>query len=89
LLILTDSPQLLQAREEVLNVMNKSISTPSAMRKTSLLVDVVPIKNSQRARIIGPGGIVMKKIERTTGAVISFPDEEVRKYSVYSHGKSI
>jgi polyribonucleotide nucleotidyltransferase len=66
----------LDGRTKVLEVMNACIPKPLKIKASAMAVRKLPLKESQRSLIVGPGGITMRRIEGSTGAVISFPPKD-------------
>ncbi|KAM5164668.1 polyribonucleotide nucleotidyltransferase 1, mitochondrial [Mantella aurantiaca] len=75
--------QARNAKKEILQIMQKTISKPKAQNKeNSPVVENVNVPLSKRARFVGPGGYNLKKLQAETGVTVSQLDEEV--FSVFA-----
>ncbi|XP_052054691.1 polyribonucleotide nucleotidyltransferase 1, mitochondrial [Apodemus sylvaticus] len=71
------------AKKEILQTMSKTISKPRASRKENgPVVETVKVPLSKRAKFVGPGGYLLKKLQAETGVTISQVDEET--FSIFA-----
>lgn len=74
--------QALDARNEILAVMNAAISEPAEMKPHVPRIHQMVIAKDKIAALIGPGGKNIKGIIETTGATVDIDDDG--KVSIYS-----
>lgn len=79
--------QALQARKEILVVMNNAIQTPNGLKDNAPKIYQMTIPKDKIAALIGPGGKNIKGIIETTGATVDIDD--TGKVSVFATNTEI